>query len=207
MLAPDTPNAPSRLLALLGIALAAPAFLITWLGSGFELPSPDDGSLDRLDSAMSLVFMAGAALIVAAIYRYDPSPLGRKGRWLLYVEAVMVVFAAAWALWVLIDPDANHDNVLLAIFDACWPLHQVFMLFVGIAAVRARRWPSPARYMLAGPAAAVLLLGVSAAVGSDLLAALALGAGWTTAGAAVLLAHREERGAHAGATERAPVTA
>jgi hypothetical protein len=175
----------ARWLATIGILVAGPAFLMNFVAHGGVMPGPDE--VDRVDGAFSLMFMAGVALIVAALIIAVPSPVGRKGRWLLYLEAAMVVLAAVWAGFIIADPaNIDSNNPLIVAGDASWPLHQALMLVIGIVAVRAGRWPAPAKYMLFGPFVGVAILLVSAALDLDALAAAAIGGGWTFAAAGVI---------------------
>jgi len=177
----------SRLLAAVGITLAAPSFVLNVAAHGGEFPGPD--SVDRVDGLFSIMFMAGAAFVVAALLLATPAPLGRKGRYLLYVEAVMVALGGMWAALVVNDPNViDSNNPIVLAGDASWPLHQVFMIVVGIAAVRGGAWPSPARYTLFGPAIGLAGLAFGAIVGIDYLAAIGIGSGWAIAGAGVLAA-------------------
>lgn len=187
----NQPALNARILAAIGIALAAPSFVLNVIAHDGVLPSEN---LDRTDGAFSLMLMAGAAFVVAALFAVRPSPLGRIGRRLLVVEAVMVTLAAVWAALLMVDPAIVEDpNPLVAICDACWPLHQVFMIVVGIAAVRAAHWPKPERFSLFGPAVGLLILGIGAGTGVDLLAAVGIGLGWTIAGAGVIAVTSERR--------------
>jgi hypothetical protein len=190
-------NSIARLLGIAGAAIALPSFVLNYIAHGGEMPDAD--SMDRLDGVFSLMFMAGAALVVAGIIAFRPSPLGRKGRYLLYVEAAMVTLASVWAVLLIADPDIVRDDVAVpvAIADACWPLHQAFMLVAGISAAVVKLWPSPVRYTLFGPAAGLAVLGVGAGTGVDLIAAIGIGAGWAVAGLGVAAAARSsevERG-------------
>lgn len=184
-------NRTSKVLAAAGALIAGPAFLLNFAAHGGSMPGPDD--VDRMDGGFSLMFMAGVALILAALWLVRPSPLGRKGQYLLGVESAMVVLAAFWAVTIIADP-ANIDssNVLIGIGDACWPLHQALMLLVGVAAVRGGSWPSPERYTLFGPAAGVTVLLVAMATGIDIIAATAIGAGWATVAIGIISVLRRE---------------
>ncbi len=180
-------NTLSTRLAALGALIAGPAFLLNFAWHGGTMPGPNE--VDRADGAFSLMFMAGVSLIVAAMIDCRPSPVARKGRWLLYVESAMVALAAVWAGAVIVDPAyADSSNPLLLAGDASWPLHQALMLVIGIVAVRAGRWPSPARFALFAPTVGVVLVVTSSAVGADVVAAAAIGAGWAIVAAGVLTA-------------------
>lgn len=197
-------NTLSRWLATVGMLVAGPAFLLNFIAHDGEMPGPDD--VDRVDGAFSLMFIAGAALIVGAILLAERSPVGSKWRPLLYVEAAMVVLAAVWAVLIIVDP-ANKDsnNPMILIGDACWPLHQALMFVVGIVALRAGPWPSPARYALFGPAAGLGTLLVAAALDIDIIAATAIGAGWVIAGLGVLAVAADADDATDGAAAPPPL--
>jgi hypothetical protein len=170
-------NTLSRWLATVGALIAGPSFVLNVVAHNGVMPGPDE--VDRTDGAFSLMFMAGAALVVAALILVRPSPLGRKGRWLLVPEAAMVVLGGIWAAAIVIDPaNVDSNNPLIVAGDASWPLHQVFMLVIGIAAVRADLWDSPTKFTLFGPVAGILGLGLGFAAGFDHLAAGSIGAGW-----------------------------
>jgi hypothetical protein len=176
-------NAGARWLAIAGMLIAGPSFILNVFAHDGVMPE----DVDRTDGIFSLMLVAGVALIVMALIAVRPSPVGRRGRWLLYVEAVMVVLAGAWAVCVTADPaNADSTNPFIVIADTCWPLHQAFMLIVGIVAVRAGRWPSPSKFLLFGPVLGLTILGVAFGLGADYLAAAALGGGWVIAGVGVV---------------------
>jgi hypothetical protein len=181
-----TTSQTSRWLATLGALIAGPSFVLNTLAHDGVMPGPDD--VDRLDGAFSVMFMAGAALVVAALFTANPSPLGRRARRLLYVEAAMIAFGTIWAAMLMVNPEwiDNNRNPLVVVGDACWPLHQVFMVVVGLAGIRGGWCPSPARYALFGPAIGLTLLGIGVAIGTDYLAAAGLGSGWVIAAIGIL---------------------
>lgn len=180
-------NTSSRLLGLAGAAVAGPSFVLNVFFHDGVMPGPDE--VDRMDGWFSLMFMAGAALGVAALLLARPAPLGPRGRWFLYVEAAMVALGAMWAGFIIADPgNVDSTNPFVLIGDACWPLHQVFMLFVGIAVVRSGRWASPLRFAVFGPVLGIVILGVGFAAGVDYLAAAGIGSGWAIVGLAIAAA-------------------
>jgi hypothetical protein len=113
---------------------------------------------------------------------------------MLYLEAQMVALAAVWAALLSMDPEIvrSSNNPLVIVGDACWPLHQLWMLVVGIVAVRADSWPSPAKFTLFGPAAGVIVLILASVANVDVIAATAIGAGWAIAGAGVIAVTSKE---------------
>jgi hypothetical protein len=183
-------NISPRFLAVTGAAIAGPSFILNAVAHGGELPNVDD--VDRLDGLFSLMFMVGAAFVMASLFAVRPSPLGRRGRFLLYPEALMVGLGGMWAVFILADPGFVHSEAPLVMAgDASWPLHQVFMAVVGATAAVSKRWPSPARFTLFGPAAGIVVLGLGAATGVDLLAAFGIGAGWVITAAGVVSVTKE----------------
>lgn len=184
-------HAFARPLGAFGALVALPAFSLNVIAHGGTLPGPDD--VDRLDGVFSLQLMVEVAFIVSGLALARPSPLGRWARWLLYIEAGMVTLAGVWSAMLAVDPALIEDesNPLVVVGDACWPLHQALMLFVGIAAARAALWPSPARYALFGPAVGLTGLLTAAAADLDVVAALSIGIGWAVVGGAVALTVRD----------------
>jgi hypothetical protein len=175
-----------RILGAAGALIAGPSFVLNTYAHDGIMPTADD--VDRLDGVFSLLFMAGAALCVAALIFVRPSPLGRRGRWLLYVEAGMVVMGAVWAGFIVADPDnLGSSNPLVVIGDACWPLHQVFMLVVGIAIVRTGTWRAPLRYAAFGPVLGIVTLFAGVNAGLDYVSAAGIGGGWAIVGAGLAL--------------------
>jgi len=182
---PWSTSVTPRTLALLGMAFAGPAFVMNVIWHAGTMPGPDE--VDRLDGFFSLVFMVGAGAVVAGLLTVEPSPVGRKGRVLLYVEAALVVAGGTWAAIMINDPGAiDSNNPVVLIGDASWPLHQALMLVTGTVAWRAHRWTGSARYALYGPAIGLAALGVGFAAGIDLLAAAGIGSGWVIAALGII---------------------
>lgn len=195
-----------RTLALLGMALAGPAFVMNVIWHAGTMPGPNE--VDRLDGFFSLMFMVGAGAVVAGLLTVDPSPVGKKGRLLLYVEMAMVVFGATWAALVWNDPGAiDSNNPIVLIGNASWPLHQALMLVTGTVAWRAHRWTGAARYALFGPAAGLAALGAGFATGIDLLAAAGIGSGWVIVALGILAMTPEPAAQEAGLPQALPSAA
>jgi hypothetical protein len=168
------------------------------------MPGPDE--VDRIDGAFSLMFMLGAALVFAALAVVRPSPLGRRGRYLLLIEGALIAGAAGWSAAIIADPGlSDSNNPLMVAGDSGWPLHQAFMLVAGIAAWRGGNWPAPVRYTVFGPAIGLALLGAGAILGIDVLAAAGIGSGWAIVAGGIYAVTRQRGAAHA--RELRPVAA
>lgn len=154
---------------------AAAAGAVVWSGTWLAAGVPEEGVNEAVEIWGSFAFQLGVVALLVAMRGTDATGMSRWGRWVLSGEAVLMVLAIAWTVPHLADPNymSNNENgvlnaVLLAL-DAAWPLSMLGLVAVGVTVVRARRWPSPLRWM---PLAASLLLPV------DILSMLLLGE-WT----------------------------
>lgn len=140
-----------------GAAAAAGAVVwaITWLAAGV----PEEGVNKAVEIWGSFAFQFGIVALLVAMRGTDATGTSRWGRWVLSGEAVLMALAIAWTVPHLADPNyqAKNDDVVLMVLDAAWPLSMLGLVAVGVMVVRARRWPSPLRWL---PLAASLLLPV-----------------------------------------------
>lgn len=145
-------------------AAGAVAWSVTWLVAGV----PVEGTNEAVEIWGSFAFQLGLVALLAAMRGTDATGTSRWGRLVLAGEALLVALAIAWTLPHLTDPNymRDNENVLLVVLDVAWPLSMLGLIAVGITVVRARRWPSPLRWL---PLAAGLLLPV------DIVAMILLG--------------------------------
>lgn len=129
---------------------------IVWSIGWLQLGVPPEGTLDQKEVAAGGVFQLGLLGLLAVMRATKATGTGRWGRLVLDAGIVMVVLAFAWTVPYAIDP-ARPDNIVLTVLDVFWPLSMVWLIVVGVAVVRAGRWPTPARYL---PLAASLLIPV-----------------------------------------------
>lgn len=134
-----------------GLAWAA-AFLITG--------PPLEGINRPLEIWASGIFQVGLLALLAVLRATDATGRSRWGRAVINIELFLLALAIGWTIPHLWQANRPHDALWINILDAGWPLSMAWLIVVGIAVVRARRWPSPARWL---PLAASLLLPVDIA--------------------------------------------
>ncbi len=95
---------------------------------------------------MSGVFQLGLVALLAVMRATDATGTARVSRIVLNAEIVALALAIGWTIPFLFDANRPHTAVLI-VLDAFWPLSMVGLIVVGVFVVRARRWPSPSRYL------------------------------------------------------------
>jgi hypothetical protein len=143
------------------IALGAIIWSIGWLQAGVRPIGPDGMPInDQVEIWASGVFQLGALALLLIMRATRATGTTRAGRWILNVEIVAMVLAIAWTIPYLFDAN-RPTNLLLTVLDVFWPLSMVGLIAVGVMVVRARRWPTPVRYL---PLAASLIIPVDIVV-------------------------------------------
>lgn len=126
-------------------------------------PQPDD-MLNTTEVAAGAPFQVGLIAMLLVIRATDGAGSGRGGRFVVNAGLVFVALAMLWTVFALValgltgDPvevAALHDNLAVAALDAFWPLSMAWIIVVGVAVLRARTWPMPARVL---PLAASFLI-------------------------------------------------
>ena len=132
--------------------LGAVAWSFGWLQAGV-LP---EGVNDQVEIWMSGLFQLGLVALLAVMRATDATGTTRAARIVLNAEIVALALAIGWTIPFLFDANREHTAVLV-VLDAFWPLSMAGLIVVGVFVLRARRWPSPSRYL---PLAASLLIPV-----------------------------------------------
>lgn len=144
-----------------GAAAAAGAVIwsITWIAAGV----PEEGVNEAIEIWGGFAFQLGIVALLVAMRGTDATGTSRWGRRVLSGEAVLMALAIAWTVPHLADPNymTNNESVVLVVLDAAWPLSMLGLVAVAVTVARARRWPSPLRWM---PLAASLLIPVDIVV-------------------------------------------
>lgn len=98
-------------------------------------------SVHNVDSWKSglfgFIYMAGWICSIIALQRMEI--LG-KTKWATIaftIQLCLLSLAQAWNIWVIIG--AGTDSILFRIIDMSWPLSNLWMLVIGITAVKARK--------------------------------------------------------------------
>ncbi|MDP8930337.1 MAG: hypothetical protein M3O70_17665 [Actinomycetota bacterium] len=138
------------------IVVGGLAWSAAWLITG----PPPEGVNRPLEIWASGVFQIGLVALLAVLRVTDATGRSRWGRAIINIELFLLALAIGWTIPHLWQANRPHDTLWINILDAGWPLSMAWLIVVGIAVVRARRWPSPARWL---PLAASLLLPVDIA--------------------------------------------
>ena len=83
------------------------------------------------------VYMAGWMCSVVALKRMAILGKTKWAKIAFTVQLSLLTLAQAWNIWVIFG--SSYDNLLFRILDMCWPLSNVWMLVIGITAVRAKK--------------------------------------------------------------------
>jgi hypothetical protein len=92
-----------------------------------------------------MIYMIGWLCSIVALQRMQALGTSKFAKVAFTVQYILLAFAQCWNVWVIIGP--SYDNVLYRIFDICWPLSNIWMLVVGITALRAKKLQGWKRYV------------------------------------------------------------
>lgn len=131
--------------AIRGCGIATAVGGITWGAAWqFSPSSPEQNS--QVEIWASGVYQLGLLALLAVLWATSATGPGRWGRTALAAEGVAVVLAIGWTVPYLFD--ANRGNAgLLVVLDFFWPLSLVGLIIIGVLVLRARRLPTPIRYL------------------------------------------------------------
>lgn len=124
------------------IALGGIIWFITRLVVG---PQPDD-SMHATELAGGGIFQLGLIAMFLVIRATGGAGTGRGGRFVVNTGLVFMALATLWTVLAVLAPGLV-DNPAVLVLDVFWPLSMVWLIVVGVAVMRARTWPSPARYL------------------------------------------------------------
>ena len=139
------------------IALGA----LIWAATRLVIGVPVEGVNHSAEIWGSFAFQIGLVAFLAVAWATRATGTGRGGRAVLAVELVLLVMAIGWTIPHLWQANRSHDELWIQVLDAGWPFSMLGLIAVGVAIVRARRWPGAARWL---PLAASLLLVVDIAL-------------------------------------------
>lgn len=143
---------------LCGILVALGA--VTWAATRLATGIPEEGVNDPIEIWGGAAFLVGVVAMLAVMRATDATGASRWGRIIVNVGFVFVALAMAWNIPFMVDANRPHEGVVV-VLDAFWPLSMVWLIVVGVAVVRARRWPTPARWL---PLAASMLVPLDVAL-------------------------------------------
>ena len=140
-----------------GIAVAGGA--LAWAIANFIVGPLGENEHSALELWGSGLFQVGLVCMIVTMRATDAAGTSRWGRVVLGIEMLLLAPAIAWTIPFLIDADRPHEGILV-VLDVFWPLSIAWLIPVGITVARARRWPTPVRWL---PLVASLLIPVDIA--------------------------------------------
>jgi hypothetical protein len=154
--------------------ICAPALFI----EGVTLPTQNNVTI----GIASIVFMLGWACSNIGMQRMQAIGTGLAAKIVLWVQLFGILMAMLFGFLEATEIVAE-DNLLFIITDLCWPLSMVFMIVVGIMAIRANRWAGWQRFaplLCAAWLPVAMLIGMGAANNPALETASSIvGLAWT----------------------------
>lgn len=124
------------------IALGGIVWFITRLVVG---PQPDD-TMHATELAGGGIFQLGLIAMLLVIRATGGAGTDRGGRFVVNTGLVFMALATLWTVIAVLAPGLVNNPAVL-VLDVFWPLSMVWLIVVGVAVMRARTWPSPARYL------------------------------------------------------------
>jgi len=118
----------TRLLGTLGM-LGSPMLLLGALLYGF-------GQDNQGAATFNLLFLGGWICNVLGLRTLRATGTGVPGKAILIVQLIGLALAAVFEVMHIVDSNSNPDSLLFQLTDGAWPLSIIFMIVVGIAALR-----------------------------------------------------------------------
>ena len=169
-----------------GILVAAGALI--WAATRLVIGVPAEGVNHPVEIWGSFAFQLGLLAFLAVAWATKATGSGRGGRIVLAVELILLTMAIGWTIPHLWQANRPHDELWIQVLDAGWPFSMLWLIAVGVAIARARRWPGAARWL---PLAAGLLIVVDIALAwlpleiSHVITFVYLGMAYTLLGAGI----------------------
>ena len=91
------------------------------------------------------IYMVGWLCSVFALQRMQILGKTKFAKIAFIIQFVLLALAQIWNIWVMFGSDYN--NLLFRILDMCWPLSNIWMLVIGITAVKAKKLLGWKRYV------------------------------------------------------------
>ncbi len=126
-----------------------------------ELLITPDGSMHQVVGTTSFIFMFGWLCSNLAMQQMQAIGTGMWAKIVLRIQMVGVGLAMLFG-FLEATQLVSEENLLFVITDLCWPLSMLFMIVVGIMAIRANRWAGWQRFV---PLICALWLPASIGVG------------------------------------------
>ena len=106
--------------------------------------------LGPADSLLGAAYIAGWICTALGLRRLGVLGSGTMAGILSAVQLAGLLFAELWCWLLLLEPLAGHDNLVLWISDAAWPVSHLYMLVIGVAVLKANVWRGWRRFVPLG---------------------------------------------------------
>jgi hypothetical protein len=94
----------------------------------------------------SFVFMVGWLCSNLGMQQMQAIGTGQAAKIVLRIQFVGIFLATFFGIFEATGI-VSEDNILFIVADMCWPLSMIFMIVVGIMAIRAKRWAGWQRFV------------------------------------------------------------
>lgn len=132
---------------------------ILWGLSWIFFPSKGELGNSQLEIWGGALFQVGLGALLSLMWVTCATGTGRLARGVLACEIVALILAVGWTIPYMLDANRPMTGILI-VLDVFWPLSMVGFFAVSALVARARRWPTPLRFL---PLVASLLLPVDLA--------------------------------------------
>lgn len=129
-----------RLLGTLGL-LGSSMLFVESLYTGFE-----QHGTDQVVGIIEVIYMTGWMSSIIGLGITQATGRNKGGKAVLIVQFIALMIAAIWSAIHIVVLNPNTEHPLYLIGDLAWPFSHVFMLIVGIAALRAKNWTGWAKF-------------------------------------------------------------
>jgi hypothetical protein len=114
-----------------GVAIICAPFLF------LDFVTNEQSQNSWLTGLFGFVYMTGWICSIIALKRMDILGTTRWAKIAFTVQLSLLILAQCWNIWVIIG--ASHGNTLFTLLDMCWPLSNLWMLAIGITALKAKK--------------------------------------------------------------------
>jgi hypothetical protein len=90
------------------------------------------------------IYMIGWIGSVVALKRMNALGKTKWAKIAVTVQLSLLTLAQVWNIWVIAG--SSYGNIIFRILDMCWPLSNIWMLVIGITAVKAKKLQGWKRY-------------------------------------------------------------
>ena len=90
------------------------------------------------------IYMLGWMGSIAALHKMKAFGTSKFAKIAVIIQFVFLSLAQVWNVWLIVGAS---DSLLFHMLDMCWPLSNIWMIVIGITALRAKRLEGWKRYV------------------------------------------------------------